>query len=226
MRKYLILFALFTTMAQAQTSIQLFYDFGSKNTACTNQREQQLTATIEHLSFDNCGSNFFFVDMDFAPNGDSPFCAYLEYARTFNFWQTSKAKDLSLHVEYNGGLALGYGISHTILGGLEYQLHSDDYRHFITFMALARYTPRVTVPLQGTVVWGCEPAKGLSFSGFLDLYESEGLFAFMSEPQLWYNIGKHIKMPQLHIGAEIELSYNFAGRGFMCNPCIGFKWVV
>lgn len=25
-------------------------------------------------------------------------------------------------------------------------------------------------------------------------------------------------------GTEIELSYNFAGRGFMCNPCLGIKW--
>lgn len=224
MKKILILLALVATMAQAQTSVQLFYDFGSTETACANQRAPQITATIEHLSFDGFGSNFFFVDLDFKGQHDSPIGAYVEYSRTLNFWQDTKAHNLSLHIEYNGGAAIGYGISHSVLGGIEYQIHSNDYAHFITFQALARYTKGVRVPVQLTAVWSTKVCNGLTFSGYADFYEYGGAFAFSSEPQIWYNIGKWMKMDNLFVGTEIELSYNFAGRGFMCNPCLGIKW--
>ena len=46
----------------------------------------------------------------------------------------------------------------------------------------------------------------------------------ISEPQLWYNVGRWFKCPNLNIGTEIEFSYNFTGAGFMCNPCLGIKW--
>lgn len=224
MKKILILLALFATIAQAQTSVQLFYDFGSTGTACANQRDPQITATIEHLSFDGWGSNFFFVDLDFKAQHNSPIGAYIEYSRTLNFWKDTKARNLSLHIEYNGGASIGYGISHSVLGGIEYQINSQDFAHFITFQALARYTKGVRVPVQLTSVWGTQICEGLSFSGYADFYEDRGVFAFSAEPQIWYNIGKLAKMDNLFIGTEIELSYNFAGRGFMCNPCLGIKW--
>lgn len=217
MKKMLLIFALFAGVCSAQTNVQIYYDFGSQ------YRSQQVTTTIEHNSFDNFGSNFFFVDFDFGLQGNSPFAVYTEYARSLNFWKNTKAKDLSLHIEYNGGCAIGYGMQHTGLIGLEYMLNSADYRYFITFVALARYTQGVRVPVQGTIVWGCEFFKGLAFSGFADLYENSG-FAVLSELQLWYNIGTLFGLDNLHVGAEIELSYNFAGRGFMCNPCLGIKW--
>lgn len=224
MKKILILFALFATMVQAQTSVQLFYDFGSTGTDCANQRDPQITATIEHSSFDGWGSNFFFVDLDFKTQHNSPIGAYIEYSRTLNFWKDTKARNLSLHIEYNGGASIGYGISHSVLGGIEYQINSQDFAHFITFQALARYTKGVRVPVQLTSVWGTQICEGLSFSGYADFYEDRGVFAFSAEPQIWYNIGKLAKMDNLFIGTEIELSYNFAGRGFMCNPCLGIKW--
>lgn len=226
MKKTLILLALFATIAQAQTNVQLLYDFGSVGTACANQREPQITATIEHLSFDGFGSNFFFVDLDFKSHHNSPLSAYIEYSRTLNFWQYTKARDLSLHVEYNGGAAIGYGISHSFLCGVEYQIHSEDFAHFITFQALARHTKGVRVPVQLTAVWGTQICDGLSFIGYVDLYEDGGVFAFSSEPQVWYNIGKLINTDNLFVGTEIELSYNFTGLGFMCNPCLGVKWVL
>lgn len=218
-RLFLILALVLSIGAKAQTNVQLFYDFGSQH------REPMITATIEHLSFDHFGSNFFFIDLDFKGQHNSPLGAYMEYSRTLNFWQNTKVKDLSLHIEYNGGAAIGYGISHAVLGGIEYQIHSKDYAHFITFQALARYTKGVQIPVQFTAVWGTG-WHGLSFSGYIDLYENAGEFAFTSEPQIWYNIGKHTKLNALHIGAEIELSYNFTTSGFMCNPCVGIKWVL
>ena len=79
--------------------------------------------------------------------------------------------------------------------------------------------------------------KGLRFSGFADIWgenvvnfaqdlKSSDKFVFISEPQLWYNVGQHFGVDNLHIGTEVELSINFAGyHGFYARPCIGTKWV-
>ena len=57
---------------------------------------------------------------------------------------------------------------------------------------------------------------------------------FISEPQLWYQIGQFFNCPNLHIGGEVELAYNFAGawrkeyvdnKGFNVSPCLGLKWI-
>ena len=48
---------------------------------------------------------------------------------------------------------------------------------------------------------------------------------FTSEPQLWYNVGQHFGCPNLSVGGEVELDYNFGSNaGFMCRPCLGVKW--
>lgn len=238
MKKYLTIFALVLSMAaSASTDVQLFYDFGSKGTACANQRTNRVTMTIEHLSFDKWGSNFFFIDFDFGVNkadpNYSPFGAYTEISRTLNFWQNTKAKDFSLHIEYNGGLGIynsgGYGVNHAALAGIEYFLHSQDYRYTFNLQLLYRYDHKLDnlIPMQFTCVWGMQDifkAKGLRFSGYVDFFDAGHKFAFTTEPQLWYAVGQHFKCPNLHIGAEVEMSYNFCGDGFMCNPCIGLKW--
>ena len=107
------------------------------------------------------------------------------------------------------------------------------------------------VPMQFTLVWGMQDLfglKGLRFSGFADFWwESHTVcpwlndknagyrdwtkaetsqVVFISEPQLWYNIGRHFGVDNLNIGSEVEFSYNFAGYdGFHVRPCIGTKWV-
>ena len=49
---------------------------------------------------------------------------------------------------------------------------------------------------------------------------------FITEPQLWYNVGKHLGCENLNIGTEIELSNNFGStNGFKCRPCLGAKWI-
>lgn len=235
---FAILFAAAIAVASyAQTNVQLFYDFGSVGTACPNQRTNRVTATIEHLSFDRFGSNFFFVDLDFGcnPNDprESPLGAYIEASRSFCFWGETKAKDLSLHIEYNGGLGLfkggGYSINHAALAGIEYMLHTQDYRYTLDLQLLYRYDHGldVAVPMQFTAVWGMNDifkCKGLSFSGYIDLYDGGRVFAFTSEPQVWYNVGQNFGCEHLFVGTEIEFSYNFCGSGFMCNPCLGLKW--
>ena len=48
---------------------------------------------------------------------------------------------------------------------------------------------------------------------------------FITEPQLWYNVGRHFGCDNLNVGTEIELSNNFGTTlGFKCRPCLGLKW--
>jgi hypothetical protein len=84
--------------------------------------------------------------------------------------------------------------------------------------------------------------KGLRFSGFADFWGEdvvafaedpnsdkflkEGHFVFLSEPQLWYNIGQHFGCKNFNIGGAVAFSSNLAGSdGFHVRPCIGTKWV-
>lgn len=236
--------------AWAGTNLQLFYDFGSLNTACKNERSNRITTTLELFYADPWGSTFAFIDLDYAIHPNDPkntvFLGYTEIARCLNFWHQSKAKDLSIQIEYNGGLGLGrantggfigYGISHAGLLGLNYCLHTKDFKNIFNLELLYKYIGdsdngfKNKVPIQFTFVWGCDDfctAPGLRFCGFLDIWGQRGpekqSWVMLTEPQLWYNVGRWFKCPNLHIGTEIEFSYNFTGSGFMVNPCLGIKW--
>ena len=50
----------------AGTNIQIYYDFGSLNTACYNQRSNRVTTTVELFYPDNWGSTYGFIDLDYA----------------------------------------------------------------------------------------------------------------------------------------------------------------
>lgn len=267
-------------------NIQVFYDFGSlwNSNKCQNHRSERVTTTVEFFHPDNWGSTYFFVDFDYSVNKNdpehTPFGAYWEISRSFNFWKQSKVKDLSIHLEYDGGLGTfgyrqtpeedqqigGFGVNHAVLVGPEYFLHTADYKNTFTLQLLFRYAatkPNMwhykeggqwvhqsgnQVPLQFTFVWACKDfctAKGLTFCGFFDIYgdranvnkweKVDGQWqahtvgpkqycVFLSEPQLWYSIGQWFKCPNLCIGTEIEVSYNFTGEGWMVNPCLGLRW--
>ena len=252
MKRYLLLslFLVSCSLLFAGTNLQIYYDFGSLGTACGNQRSNRVTTTLELFYGDPWGNTFAFIDIDYNihPNDpkNTPFLAYGEIARCLNFWQKTKARDLSIQVEYNGGLGLykgpggdigGYGINHAALVGLNYCLHTKDFKNIFNLELLYKYIVddfngiHNNVPIQFTFVWGCNDfctAPGLRFSGFLDIwgqkYADGQSWVMISEPQLWYNVGRWFKCPNLNIGTEIEFSYNFTGRGFMCNPCLGIKW--
>jgi hypothetical protein len=74
--------------------------------------------------------------------------------------------------------------------------------------------------------------EGLRFSGFFDFWgenrdwtlTDKTSWKFLSEPQLWYKVGQFFDCPNLNVGGEVELSYNFNDKGFVCNPCLGVKW--
>ena len=140
----------------------------------------------------------------------------------------------------------GYTINNAFLLGLDWFLHSDDFNNTFNFKVLYKNIARATqqAPLQFTFVWGLQDlfgAKGLRFSGFADFWwEDHTLFkdhdgailpetshvVFISEPQLWYNLGQHFGCDNFNIGGELELSYDFGtAKGFWCRPCAGIKWV-
>jgi len=219
--------ALLPQAAKAQTNLQVFYDFG-------NGREH-VTTTLEGFYGDKWGNTFFFIDYDF--NGKdadnkkvAPSGSYMEIARCLNFWQDSKLAPLSVQVEYNGLV----GFSSAYLAGIDYFIHSSNFNNTLNLKVLGKYTHSVigkiheALPMQFTVVWGMKElfgVKGLSFSGFADLWwETKPIF--ISEPQIWYNVGRHFGCENLNVGGEVEISSNFAGSDKVyARPCLGAKWV-
>ena len=222
--------------AKAQTNLQTFYDFG--------KNRGHFTTTLEGFYNDNWGNTFFFIDYDYNLKNDkdvnqAPSGSYMEIARCLNFWQNSALAPLSLQVEYNGLV----GVNQNFLFGVDYFLHSGDFRNTFNFKLLYKTFSNGAssdLPIQFTFVWGMQDlfgVEGLRFSGFADIwgenvvnfmegFDKERKFVFISEPQLWYNIGRHIGVDNLHIGTEVELSCNFAGYdGFYVRPCLGTKWV-
>ncbi len=214
------------------TNLQLFYDFG--------EDRRFVTATLEMFHADAWGNTFFFADFDFNFRDDNgrnigPSGAYLELSRCLNFWQKSPLGGLSLQVEYNGGLGAykggGYPINHALLVGANYFLHSKDFRYTFNLQLLYKkyLGMKQVLPMQFTFVWGCQDifkARGLRFCGYVDVWNEHDKCVVGAEPQLWYSVGQWFGCPNLNIGTEVELSYNFAGvSGFRCRPCLGAKWV-
>ena len=224
------------TTVHAQTNLQTFYDFG--------KNRNHFTTTLEGFYNDNWGNTFFFIDYDYNAKdtkgvNQAPSGSYMEIARCINLWQNTPLSMLSLQVEYNGLV----GVNQNFLFGTDIFLHSADFNNTFNFKVLYKTfsgTASSDFPLQFTFVWGMQDlfgVKGLRFSGFADIWGEnvvnfmEGAtkaqkYVFISEPQIWYNIGQHLGIPNLHIGSEVELSMNFAGYdGFYARPCFGTKWV-
>ena len=221
MKKLLLSFAflLVGLAAFAQTNLQIFYDFGKER--------KLVTTTLEGFYNDDWGNTFFFIDYDYRMKDDFPDGSYFEIARCLNFWRNSALAPFSLQLEYNGGVYSKYGINHAFLTGIDASVHSADYRNTLNFKLLYKYIVNIPqqVPMQFTMVWGCQDlfgAKGLRFSGFLDVWNEYDRAVALSEPQLWYSFGTQ----HFNLGGEIELGWNFGGAsGFTANPCLGVKWV-
>ena len=127
--------------------------------------------------------------------------------------------------------------------GLDYFIHSKDFKNTLNLKALYKNIQKKDsdVPMQFTVVWAMNDlfgVKGLKFDGFADFwwedhavdFRADGSCdtkstVFITEPQLWYNVGQHFGCDNLSLGTEIELSNNFGSTGgFKCRPCLGVKW--
>ena len=118
---------------------------------------------------DKWGNTYFFVDHDFnydqhqeGPNL-APGGSYLEIARCLNFWQQSGLKNFSLQVEYNGGITRSYPINNAWLFGVDYFIHSKDYKNTLNLKALYKTIRKKTsdVPMQLTAVWAMNDLFGI-----------------------------------------------------------------
>jgi hypothetical protein len=229
---FVLLFLVAVTAAQAQTNLQLHYDFG--------QGRNYLTSTLEMFKPDDWGNTFFFVDIDF--NGGEahyPSMAYMEIARCLKFWKAP----LSLHVEYNGGL-MGEGgnyfpINNAYLAGADYAWHDKSFTRFLNFKLLYKYIQEKNpLSFQLTAVWNLNFFNNkLTLSGFADFWRENNSnfidargnnlavptntkFVFIAEPQFWYNPNSH-----LSLGSEIETASNFGTvNGLKICPTVAVKW--
>jgi hypothetical protein len=226
-KTFLGLFLLAAIGSQAQTNLQVHYDFG--------QNRKYVTTTLEMFKPDKWGNTFFFVDYDFNYGNDKhPSMSYMEIARCINTW----GGPFSAHIEYNGGLGGGplgagasysYAINNAWLGGVDYGMHNADYSHTLNLKALYKHIVGKQESAQFTAVWGLHfMDRKISFTGFADIWLEDNTntdgsktnYTFISEPQLWYNFTSNISA-----GSEVELSSNFAGNhGFMVNPTLAVKW--
>lgn len=227
--KKLITLAAFAVLSlgqvcMAQTDIQFFYDFGKDR--------NYVTTTVEGFYPDKAGDTFFFVDLYFS-NAKNNYGAcngsYFEIERSLNFWQNSSLKDFSVLVEYDGA-TWGQSVFNF---GPKYTFHSADWSKYISVAVCydMMFGQSATTPIKVTGSWAINSlfgVKALTFKGFYDFWGLDSYYlngqssnwTFLSEPQLWYKFAEHFD-----VGAEIELSYNFAGhQGFMCNPCAGLRW--
>ena len=215
-----VLVLMFVSINAFGQNIQLHYDFARK---CA-------TSTIEMFRADKAGSTFFFIDLDFNPKVKG---AYGEISREFCFWQDSKLKWLSVHVEYNGGMDGGFSFNNNWLGGLTYSGHSNDWSKTWSVTAMYKAIPGNSQVhnFQLTGVWNLDFFDHwLSFNGFADFWREVNAntrYTFISEPQLWVNLNKVKGMEDvnLSVGTEVELSVNFAGsKGFNAMPTLAVKY--
>jgi len=223
MKKLLTGLFLFVAIAtQAQTNLQVHYDFG--------ENRNYVTSTLEMFKPDKWGNTFFFVDYDFNYGRDKhPSMSYMEIARCINTW----GGPFSAQIEYNGGIGddngSSYAINNAWLAGLDYGIHNADYSQTLNLKALYKHIVGKQESAQLTAVWGLLFLnQKISFTGFADIWLEDNTntdgshtnTTFISEPQLWYNFNEN-----LSAGGEVELSTNFGGHhGFMANPTVAVKW--
>ncbi len=225
----LVLGVAFGITTYAQTDVQLHWVFGAKD------QPAHLLSTVESLNLDKWGSTYFFIDMNYktSENLYGVNTAYWEISRNLHFWKAP----IDFHVEYNGGFGMfestpyngAYEIKNAWLFGAQYTWHSKDFSKVILLELLYRDIVKEHYPsFQVTGVWTLNFfKKKLTVSGFFDFWREKKDFSsgnhteyvFLSQPQFWYNFGKHFSM-----GSEIDLENNFIIENFRIVATAAVKW--
>lgn len=202
-------------------NLQLHYDFGKDR--------KYLTSTVEMLKFDNYGSTFFFVDVDYNAQGNkSASLSYFEIARYISL--PFICDKLSATVQYNDGLAVATPFGHVWLAGLSYPINLGFMDLYTDVLFRKQYGNDPAFQL--TFVWNKKVLNDkLQFTGFFDLWSADKhnelgakdgtQLVFLTEPQIWYNV-----WDRLSIGGEVEISNNFifGKSGVQVCPTLGVKW--
>lgn len=232
---FLMLIAMVSLGVNAQ-NIQVHYDFGRHLYSSEESNRQRITITYEQFKADCLGSWYYFADFDVLRDGTCG--AYTEVSREFNL---GKQSPFAAHLEFDGGLNRFGSFQNAILVGPAYNGHTADFSKTWSVQLMYKQTfsgagNDGTAGVQLTGVWGVNFANSKwTFSGFADFWtgyipewkengaQKKG-FAFVSEPQIWYNVCKYYS-----IGSEWELSYNFiyptaSTTKFYVNPTIALKF--
>ncbi len=227
MKKIIAIAFLFISSVMFAQNIQLHYDLG--------EERDYFTSTIEMFKPDEYGSTFFFVDFDYNRKcNNSIGLSYFEIARYINLpW----VKGLAATVQYNDGQVAIYNakigatidapLGHVVLAGLSYPIDLG----VVTLNTDLLYRKDYLVEgndVQLTTTWFVPFFKGkVSFNGFVDVWTKDKVgedgkdFVFLTEPQIWYNINKHIS-----VGGEVEISNKFIPfeNDLTVNPTLALKW--
>ena len=218
MKKGILLIVVLLSFSTFAQNLQLHYDFGKDR--------KHVTSTFEMFKTDEYGATFWFVDFDFNhPGNKSASLGYFEIARYFSL--PFPINNISATVQYNDGTAPWGPLGHVWLAGLSYPINLGLF--VLTTDVLYRkdyFSEGSDVQLTG--VWFIPIMDGkINFTGFFDIWSTKNFatdsrnFVFLSEPQLWFNLGNH-----LALGGEVEISNNFipGKTEVQINPTLGFKW--
>lgn len=210
-------------------NLQLHYDVRNSLHGESVSQKNYLTATFEMFKPDNWGSTFMFVDFDFRLDKGNIGLVYGEIARDIKIGNSP----IMPHIEFNGGLGNGFIIDNAYLLGASYPFKAGNF-FMSTYLAYKLNAfKKASHDAQWTVTWtGSLANNKLTLSGFADFWtenknrvtgEGGKKLVFLSEPQIWYNL-----TPNLALGSEVELSYNFVNAfmesKFYVLPTLAAKW--
>lgn len=229
--------------------------YGKSSSICQNLPLS--TFTFEGTGSDKIGSTYFFADFEVGNVnvGKNKMLGgtYIEFTRSWNWWQDSKAAGLSIHTEFDAGVGYGgdswgstgngWEFKTALLGGLAYSWFGDDW--FLELQMLSRYELKDYYNCGGagwqfTVVYSYQPVKWFTLSGYADFSQNPitdyasmkdiKSFHFAIEPYLWFNV-----TDWLSVGSRFRITYNnYQGelkdgtygydQKLYFVPTIGLKW--
>ena len=213
MKKVILGFLLLIAINSQGQNIQLMYDFGSQ--------KEHITATFEHFSVDEYGTNFYFIDAEFNGTNREVSLAYIKAMRTIKLFKSP----FSVHLGFDGGLlhtdAFSAHINNAYMIGGDYTLMSNEYSKTVSFKAMYKAIPGIdNATFQVSTIWVLNFLNNkITASGFIHYWQENSTNIVYSEPQFWYNATKH-----LSLGGEVKLGYNFNNSGFVVTPSVGIKW--
>lgn len=232
-KQLLFIFLLLSFSVKSQ-NLQLHFDSRHALYGTEVGPMNYLTATFEMFKPDKWGSTFMFVDYDFNFDKRNTGLVYGEIAREFKIGDCK----LMPHLEFNGGLGLvrgtgiGFSIPSSYMAGMGYPFQLGSFFMSTYLVYKLNAFEENSHDAQWTLTWNANLLNNkLTLGGFMDLWsenkdrtgaESGKKLVLLSEPQIWYNL-----TPNLSLGSEIELSYNFVNSAeskFYAIPTIATKW--
>jgi len=201
--------------------------------------------TLSSYGQDSFGDTFARADLNFAADHSSLASAYLEVARTLNFWKGTSVEGLGVHAEFNGFLYMG---NSNWLFGLDYTLPVKDLFKLSIMYKTFNGSARSKVPVQLSLLWDMKDlgnVRGLEFRGQAKAWgettdywygdsvpvltgsskKDTAYFTVKATPQIWYAVGQFFGWDGLSLGGELELSYNYLGcRGFHARPFAALRF--